>query len=490
MLYHNNMKRFKLQRTCILKKYWIYLFSPLLFTSCTSEIFKSESNLLKIESIGLIVLFAGIIGVLLYMHWRTSSLKNYHMELEEVVKQRTSALWKQKEEAEKLKERAEQSEKYEEQFLANMSHDIRTPIHAIAGITNILRRNPHPKEQDKYFNAIHESADNLMVILNDILDLSKIEAGKLTIEVEEMDPSLLVQNVIDIMRVKSDAKGIQLTSQTTGDIPDLIIADQVRLNQILINLMSNAIKFTDKGQIIISMNRREGDVLDIAVEDTGIGIPENKLDRIFDTFEQIKDGHTREQGSGLGLRISRDLIELMGGQIRVKSEVSKGSTFTIELPYQQAVTKQAKDVTDNDEHLRNLARPLSGLKILIAEDNEFNVMVIRDDLSFYIKDPIIEIARNGKIAFDKIKSNKFDMVLMDIQMPEMDGYQSTKNIREWESINANIPTPIIAMTASLLKSEIDHCYEAGMSSYIPKPYKLEELFHTMSNEVTQRGFSE
>ena len=391
---------------------------------------------------------------------------------------------KQKVIIEAQKKKVEQSEKYKEQFLANMSHEIRTPMHAISGMTKILERNKHPKSQDVFLKAMRTSSDNLIVILNDVLDLSKIEAGKLEIENISLNVASVIENVIQILKFKAEEKGLILSYEIAEDVPTLVNGDPTRLNQILINLIGNAIKFTDKGNVDLLLSLHD-DHLHFQIKDTGIGIPKDQLDSIFGAFEQAKETTTRYYGgTGLGLSISKQLVELQDGRIWVESSEGKGNTFYFDLPLAiPEIDAVSKDFISEDK-LKAMAKSLKGIRILMAEDNPFNQMIAQDDLSYYIEGVTIDTVKNGVLAIDKFKSDTFDLILMDVQMPEMNGFEATKSIRAIEKSEGRTPKiPIIAMTASLLKTEIKNCYNAGMDNYIPKPYKLEELIVPIFNEL-------
>lgn len=391
---------------------------------------------------------------------------------------------KQKAIIEEQKKKVEQSEKYKEQFLANMSHEIRTPMHAISGMLKILERNDHPATQDLYLKAMQTSSDNLVVILNDVLDLSKIEAGKLDVESIPMNPSQVVENVVQILKFKAEEKGLLLSSSIDPSVPELVLGDPTRLNQILVNLAGNAIKFTEKGSIVISLTTTNNN-LEFSVKDTGVGISKNDQQQIFEAFTQASDTTARTHGgTGLGLNISKQLIQLQNGSIWLESELGQGSTFYTSLPL---VLPDAdaivQDLVSEDE-IAKMAASLKGIRILIAEDNPFNQMIAEDDLSFYLDGVSIEIVNNGALAVQKFKEDSFDLILMDVQMPEMNGFEATQQIRaiEQESEVHN-STPILAMTASLLKTEIEHCFNAGMNNYIPKPYTLQELIGPIFKEL-------
>lgn len=391
---------------------------------------------------------------------------------------------KQKFIIEEQKQKVEQSEKHKQQFLANMSHEIRTPMHAISGMTNILERNKHPKSQDVFLKAMRTSSDNLVVILNDVLDLSKIEAGKLEIENISLNLESVIENVIQILKFKAEEKGLILSYNIDNNVPFLIMGDPTRLNQILINLVGNAIKFTEKGKVKILVSSTDNK-LHFEIKDTGIGISKSKHKTIFGAFEQAKDSTTRYYGgTGLGLNISKQLVDLQNGEIWVESLEGNGSTFYFELPLTIPETNAVSQNFISEKKLKAMTKSLKGIRILIVEDNPFNQMIAQDDLLYYIEDITIDTVENGVLAIDKFKINNFDLILMDVQMPVMNGFEATKSIRDIERFEGNgAKIPIIAMTASLLKTEIDSCYNAGMNNYIPKPYKLEELILPIFKEL-------
>ena len=401
-----------------------------------------------------------------------------------VIFNRLKVTRQQKAIIEEQKKKVEQSEKYKEQFLANMSHEIRTPMHAISGMIKILDRKEHPPTQDVYLNAMRTSSDNLVVILNDVLDLSKIEAGKLEIESIPMNPRLVIENVIQILKYKAEEKGLTLSYDVTNDVPVLVMGDPTRLNQILINLVGNAIKFTEKGSVDISLDV-ENERLRFQVNDTGIGIPKKEQASIFGAFEQAKNSTAPHfGGTGLGLSISKQLVELQQGSIGLESTEGSGSTFYVTLPLNIADADAVGADLISEEKLKTMATSLEGIRILFAEDNPFNQMIAQDDLSYYINGITIKTVENGTLAVEAFKTASYDLILMDVQMPEMNGFEATEKIRAIEkSEGKETRIPIIAMTASLLKTEIDNCYDAGMDNYIPKPYKPEELIGPIYEEV-------
>ncbi|HKL39193.1 MAG TPA: ATP-binding protein, partial [Cryomorphaceae bacterium] len=377
-----------------------------------------------------------------------------------------------------LKIRAEESEKHEQQFLANMSHEIRTPMNAVLGMTNLLLDTSLDEKQVKYLKAINTSSKNLLVIINDILDLSKLEAGKMEIERIPFRIRDVIENVSETNRFKAEEKGLNFEINISPDIPDVVKGDPTRLNQIITNLCSNAIKFTEKGRITISVDQpKESHFISFRVIDTGIGIPEDKLHLLFSNFKQVDSSTFRKYGgTGLGLSISKTLIELQGGKVEVKSEYGKGSEFSVQIPYEVG---DLEDVKSLDGNKKSDYSSLTGMRILIAEDNEYNQIVVNDTLESLIPDVHLDIAENGLIALEMATANEYDAILMDAQMPEMDGLDSTRSIRKLpDSTKSQIP--IIALTASVHKADIDKCLDAGMNDFVPKPFTRDELLGTLA----------
>jgi signal transduction histidine kinase/CheY-like chemotaxis protein len=385
-------------------------------------------------------------------------------------------------EAEKGK--AEASERAKQQFLANMSHEIRTPMNAIKGMTDILiRRNPKD-DQKEYLESIKQSSDSLLVIINDILDISKIEAGKIELEHELFSVNQLVDNIHSIMHFKAEEKGLELKKDMPLE-PIYVRGDATRLRQILINLIGNAVKFTEKGLITTTINIEQIDKkpqLHFTVSDTGIGVDKEHLSKIFQSFEQAYSDTSRKfGGTGLGLSISKMLVELHEGTIWVESEKGKGSQFHFTIPYQfeesPAQETKAENVTNN------FAASLKGIHILLVEDNAYNVVVAKDELQDAIEDVHIDVAENGAIAVEKMRSSSYDIILMDVQMPKMNGYEATSAIRAFDNKKASIP--IIAMTANVLKEEVDLCFQAGMNDFIGKPFDTDELLQKIYHLKTK-----
>ncbi len=380
------------------------------------------------------------------------------------------------------KEKAEQSEKFKQQFLANMSHEIRTPMNSIVGMTNLLINSELETTQKKYLNIIKKASENLLVIINDILDLSKIEAGKMEFEKIDFLVKDVVEMVFHTLQFKAEEKQLSLTYDIDKNLPAALKGDPVRLNQVLINLAGNAIKFTEKGSVNISatLMSKSGNqlIVEFAVTDTGIGIPEDQLYKIFESFSQASSDTTRKfGGTGLGLTISKQLIELQGGSIYVHSRFGKGTTFGFKIPYEQGSAEETGKKMINETDVSG--DQLKGIRVLLVEDNQFNQMVAVDTLQELVNDILIDVAENGKEALLMLDKNDYDVILMDIQMPVMDGFETTKQIRKTFTSPKN-HTAIVAMTANVTKEEVDRCFEAGMDAYIAKPFVPQDLLNKIA----------
>jgi PAS domain S-box-containing protein len=369
------------------------------------------------------------------------------------------------------------AQKTKDQFLANISHEIRTPINGIAGMATLLSQNPTTEEQVTYLNAIKSAADNLKVIINDILDLASIESGKLKFERIGFNLTDTLTSLIDTYSVQAREKGIRLELNIANASSQILIGDPVRLNQILINLISNAIKFTHNGFIRLSCTMQQKEkqkcVVQFDVVDTGIGIPQDKLSTIFESFSQADASVTRKYGgTGLGLTIVKQLVELQNGKITVTSEEDKGSTFTVRIPYSIGNMNDIAETSLHAKQSQTYRSSLKDLNVLLVEDNDINRLYASSILKTW--DCNLEMAENGYVALEKLKNNPFDIVLMDLQMPVMDGYEATKAIRLGDSSKNQIP--IIALTANATRKDIEKCLAAGMNDCIPKPFTPEDLF--------------
>jgi signal transduction histidine kinase/CheY-like chemotaxis protein len=361
-----------------------------------------------------------------------------------------------------------------ERFLANMSHEIRTPMNVMLGFTDLLEHQQMDAAARTYLARIRTAGESLLGLLNDILDLSKMEAGMLQLQVIPFRMRELVSNVTAMFRAKADAKGLLLDFRLEPDVPDLLVGDPQRLQQILMNLIGNALKFTDSGQVFTTIKKVSGNenqcILHIDILDTGIGMAKEIQDQIFDRFVQANTEVSRVYGgTGLGLSIVKDLVHLQKGRIKVQSEQGKGTTFSVFLPFQLSdslpVEQPAPPV-----HTSIFREPtLEGTHWLITEDNELNQLLMGHILQN--NNIRFDIASNGKEAIEKLRDRPYDLILMDLQMPVMDGYETTREIRKILQLD----TPIIAISAHAINREREQCLEAGMNDYLSKPIKANIL---------------
>lgn len=387
-----------------------------------------------------------------------------------------------------IKEFIQQSQAANEtksQFLANMSHEIRTPLNLMIGMTDLLEDTQLSEEQKDYVRILNSSGEALYSLINNVLDLSKIEAGGLVLEEKDFSVGGLVTETVDLMRVMAHDKDLDLNCSIDPEIPELVTGDANRLRQILINLVGNAIKFTEIGAVLVKVNvveKTEDDVkLLFTVQDTGIGIPEDQLDQIFNKFSQVDYSSARKyEGSGLGLAIAQSFTQLMGGKLLASSKIGSGSTFNLELVFPISSRQQQDveaDVVNNQ-----------GLDILLVEDNHDNQLLVSQ---FLRNTPYnLDIAADGQIAVEKVQKGAYDLVLMDIQMPTMDGYEAVRRIRQWERAEDKKPVTIIALTAYTLRNEIDKMFAVGFNSHLSKPIKKTQLLKVLNMfaaEITSNG---
>jgi len=375
---------------------------------------------------------------------------------------------------------AEEAVKAKQQFLANMSHEIRTPMNAIVGFTNVVLKTELTSDQKEYINAIKISGDALIVLINDILDLAKVNAGKMTFEKSPFNLPVSISTMLHLFETKLSEKNLELIKEYDATIPATLVGDAVRLRQIILNLVSNALKFTSEGTITVSFRMLKEDsekaTIEFAVTDTGIGIPEDRLKDIFNNFEQAHINTSNSYGgTGLGLAIVKQLVEVQGGTIFVKSEIGKGSTFGFVLSFEKTSSEAESEVNGETVSLQPnfLINARKDIKVLVVEDiplNQLLIKIILADFGFGL-----DIADNGKIAIEKLKENSYDIVLMDLQMPQMNGFQATTYIRN--QMKSNIP--IIALTADVTSMDVEKCKTVGMNDYISKPIDEALLYRKM-----------
>lgn len=392
------------------------------------------------------------------------------------------ALIQAKENAEQAKQIAEDAAQAKQTFLSNMSHEIRTPMTAIIGFSKVVLRTDLTEKQKEYITAIKTSSDALLVLINEILDLAKVDAGKMTFDLLPFNVKSSISIMLHLFDIKFQKNRLKLVTQFDKSIPEFVLGDSVRLNQIMLNLVSNAIKFTAEGEITVGVYLKSEDddnvTIEFVVADTGIGIPDNMLATIFENFEQATTSTARLfGGTGLGLAIVKKLVEKQGGTIEVKSKIGEGSTFSIVLSFQKSKTEIP--LTTGLTAIK-LDKDIKNLNVLVVEDvalNQLLMKIILDDFGFEQ-----EIADNGKIAIEKLQAKSYDIILMDLQMPEMNGYEATEVIRK--KLNSNIP--IIALTADVSATDLAQCKAVGMNDYIAKPID-EKMLYTKIVELVKKG---
>jgi signal transduction histidine kinase/CheY-like chemotaxis protein len=414
-----------------------------------------------------------------------------NIEIERQVRRQTTELAT-------ARDQALEASRVKSEFLASMSHEIRTPLNAIIGMAELLDETPLTPDQKKYVEIYKKAGEALQSLVNDILDFSKIEANQLQLESIDFDLQALVEGTVGLHALKCDEKGIKLRCAIAADVPAFVRGDPSRIRQVILNLVGNAVKFTGKGGIVVWVRRRNPNSQELlfSVSDTGIGIPTDKLEAVFGSFTQVDSSTTRKfGGTGLGLAISRRLVELMGGRIWVQSELGIGSAFSFLLKLEPAPKPMRKEAVfvpapaagreRVKTHETTEALVDCDARILLVEDTADNRLLVK---AFLKGRPYqVDEAENGEIALEKFKSQSYRLVLMDVQMPVMDGYESTRRMRAWEKEQGREPTPIVALTAHAIKEDVEKSLAAGCNAHLNKPIRKATLLEAIERHIGHGG---